>query len=177
MRSSSIPALVLALAGIAACAPDSDPTSTISRLDAIAPGGANPATHLYEVVWRSPIYWEELQAIPDVLVEIDGKYYRPGLATIETARENRIAASYLADGSSCWLGGRRVNDEWYWVSPPPRNRVTYSNWDRNDRGDPRDDEPDGTGDYLMLNSDGTWQDVADGQGTCFLVELVPQSLD
>ena len=111
----------------------------------------------------------------------DGRQGR--LATIESNAENQFLAAQLrAAGEDCyWVGGQRVDagapsgEGWEWITG---ERFGYTNWDR-EHGQP--DNFRGQENYLELQVDGTWNDLADYWGTSdnkaagrgYIVEFAP----
>jgi len=183
MRCGIIPTLAPLLVALA-CAADSDPAAIFSPQYSVATAPGRAAESLYRIETRAAgIFWDDISAMSDDLEEIGGRLYAHHLAVIETARENRKVSKLLPDGQSCWLGAYQSagSGSWYWFTQAgPWDGSTYTNWSKNEPRDRFDDEPNGSGgdiSYLELNPDGTWNDVADGTGSCFIVELEPVSGD
>jgi len=168
-------ALALALAVLGACAEQSDPASPFASRLSLNPA-RSPAAELYRIeALAAGTPWGEI-GFPDVLVEIDGRFYVPHLAVIESARENRKVAKLLLPGQSCWLGAHRAagSATWTWVPPGGAwGSDTFTNWSKNSPRDRGDDEPDPAGSVLALQADGRWRADVDATGTCFVLELKP----
>ena len=71
------------------------------------------------------------------------------LATITSEEEQEVIENYLesyAEYDHYWLGGyRESEDSWKWITG---EECKIYNWDS--------EEPDGTGDYIEIYDDGTW---------------------
>lgn len=74
------------------------------------------------------------------------------LATITSEEEQEVIENYLesyAEYDHYWLGGyRESGDSWKWITG---EECEVYNWDSG--------EPNGTGDYIEIYSDGTWDDT------------------
>ena len=104
MRCSIIPALAVALVGLAGCAVDSDPTTPYSpQYSAVE--GARFGGSIYQVIrFASPVHYSELGTV-DVLVPIHNRLYARHTAVIGSAAENRRVARMLGPGDACWITG------------------------------------------------------------------------
>jgi hypothetical protein len=102
MRWSSIPALAVALVGLAACTPDSDPAAPYSpQYSAVE--GARFGGSIYRVVrFAPPSPCSEL-GYPDVLELIHKRLYARHTAVIGSAAENRRVASMLRPDDACCI--------------------------------------------------------------------------
>jgi hypothetical protein len=174
MHRRNIP-LVLAALLASACSDRPDIMSPLSPLASTHFSPTRAAEPLYHID-AIPLGTSWEAGIPDVLVEIDGRFYVPHLAVIESARENRKVAKLLERGQTCWLGAHReaASAPWAWVPPGGVwDETSYTNWSKNQPRDHTDDEPQPLGTVLALQADGTWRAVADGTVTCRIIEFRP----
>jgi hypothetical protein len=131
----------------------------------------NPANqHLYLYVKESKTW----HAARDHCASLDGH-----LVTIQAPSENLFVYNLSSDNDlrGIWLGASDELQEgkWAWVNGEPWN---YWNWDKN-RLLPQPDDQSGDripgADFLLLNSDRTWQDVPNHEFPYFVCEWEPVS--
>jgi len=102
--------------------------------------------HYYKMVTVSPaVTWSTAKSGAEAL----GGY----LATINSSAEQTwIVANMGTTGNTVWVGGtdNQTEGTWTWVSGEPWSYTYWNSGEPNNSGDE---------DYLMLNTNGTWNDV------------------
>lgn len=83
--------------------------------------------HFYKR-YEETLSWDEAKAACE---ELGGH-----LATITTAEEQAAVMAYLEQGSQhdCWIGSRRDNKQWIWITDEPFEYSNWASWEPNGFG-------------------------------------------